>query len=317
MAAWTQNISLSEPLGLDALATGIDTLATAANATLDVAETALDAAKVFLLGTTSPQATAASALVAGAQGLLSDIFGAGFFNLFVHPWQHGVGRGEGAFRSLSFPNAAKAMADSFDDQADAARPQFSDLAPVEMIALIAGGPSPSIFAQVLDALDLLVSSKEFRLARRRLAQAFELEAGRFTITQGSRPPDWQSATMREVFPGLAPLEDSLREQLAMLEGYAKGGEKAVDIASDLVAAKRLQLGTLQARLAAARALFGQGLANAGVYGLHVSGSGGNTLLKSELSTATAAPGPELSFCAGVAWVGVAGALTPVADLLGL
>jgi hypothetical protein len=65
------------------------------------------------------------------------------------------------------------------------------------------------------------------------------------------------------------------------------------------------------------ALFGQGLAGAGVHALHISGTGGNALLKNELLGAAGAPGPELSFCAGVCWVGVEGTLAAMKSVLGL
>ena len=317
MSAWTQNLTLTEPGGLSSLLSGLSTLATAANATLDAAGTALDAAKLFLSGTAAPEAAAAAALVSDIQDIISDLFGAGFFQIVVHPWTPGVGRGEGPWRHLSFPGCVRAIRESFDDQGDAARPQFSTLAPVEMIALVVGAPSPSIFKTTLEALNVLINAKEFRLAIRRIEQAFDLEAQRFTRPEGSNPPDWQSVTVREAFPALAPLEDSLNETLAMLEGYAQGAVKAVAIASTLVAAKKQQLTDLQGRLNAAAALFGQGLSGAGVYALHVAATGGNDLLQTELDTATAAPGSELSFCAGVTWVAPEGGLAPLAGVLGL
>ena len=123
--------------------------------------------------------------------------------------------------------------------------------------------------------------------------------------------------MREALPALAPLEAALRDNLALLEAYAAGGDKAADIASALISAKRAQLAALQDRLATALALFGQGLAGAGAYALHVSGTGGNALLQNELLGAAGAPGPELSFCAGVCWVGVEGSLAGLAGVLGL
>ena len=48
----------------------------------------------------------------------------------------------------------------------------------------------------------------------------------------------RSATLCDAFPALAPLEAALRDNLALLEGYAAGGDKAADIASALIAAKR-------------------------------------------------------------------------------
>jgi hypothetical protein len=314
-AAWQQSINMAEPLGLGDLASGIASLASAADTTLGVAEDALAAAQVFLGGAGAPQAAAAQALVGAAEVLVNDLFGVGFYQVFAHPWQHGVGRGEGLFRTLSFPNCTAAIVGSFDDQGDPERPQFSALAPLELIALIAGGPSPAIFATVLDAFNALIDSKEFRLAARRLAQAIELDATRYTIATGSRLPDWQSVTLREAFPALNSMEDALRDNLAMLKGYAAGADNALDIAADLIAAKRAQLQTLQSRLAAATALFGQGLNGAGVYALHVTGAPGSAGLKAALAGATGAPGPELSFCAGVCWVGVEGTLTGVREVL--
>jgi len=220
-------------------------------------------------------------------------------------------------RSLDFPGAARALAASMDDRADALRPQYSDNAGVEMIALIAGGPSPAIFKQVLEALDTLIAARQFKLAIRRITQALALEDERFSAPQVPTPPDWQGVNVRAAFPALAPLEDALTENLALLEGYAAGAEKAVDIASSLITAKKGQLAALQAKLAAAMALFGQGLNGAGVYALHVNNVGGTALLRSELTTAGNAPGPELSYCAGVCWVAPKDALATLAGILGV
>jgi len=314
MAAWSQNVSLTPPPGLAPLVSGLGTLASAAGTTLDASQAALNAAKVFLQGTVSPQAATASALITQARAITNDLFRAGLYQVFVHPWMPGVGHGAGVFRNLSFPNAVKAIAASFDDARDHERPRFSSAAPVEMICLIAGAPSPAIFAQVLAALATLTGSREFRLAERRLKQAFAQEKERFILPQGSRLPDWQSVTVTEMFPALAPLQQALNASLALLEGYASGSQKAVDIAISLIAAKKAQLAALQTKLDAAATLFGQGLNGAGVYALHVSGTGGNALLKNELKSAAGAPGPELSFCAGVAWVGPEGSLTGLKNL---
>lgn len=65
------------------------------------------------------------------------------------------------------------------------------------------------------------------------------------------------------------------------------------------------------------ALFGQGLTGAGVHALHASGTGGNALLRNELLGAAGTLGPELSFCAGVCWVGVEGSLSPITSMIGM
>lgn len=317
MAEWTQEITLVQPPALAGLFESLSDLTTSANATLDTAGAALDAAKAFLVGTTSPQASLVATMVTAVEGLIGDLFGAGFYRLVVHPWQHGVGHGVGIFRSLSFPNAVRAIAASFDDPGDLGRPEFSSLAPVEMIVLVAGAPSPAIFKQVVEALLALTGAKELRLAQRRIAQAFRLQATHLARKTGSKLPDWQSTTVRDAFPALAPLEASLREHLAMLKGYAAGGQTSVARAIALIGAKHAQLTALQTRLNAALALFGGGLSHAGVYALHVQGTGGNALLKSALRGAAGAPGPELSFCVAVCWVGTEGSLAALAQALGL
>ena len=317
MASWQPGLQLSPPSGFDALADGVGSLAAAAGTVLDATGAALDAAKLFLTGVAAPQAAAASALVAGAQDLVNDLFGTGAFTIAVHPWTPGVGRGEGAWRHLDFPRLVQALAESFDDASDRARPQFSGAADVEMIVVAAGAASPTAFAGLLEALEALLGTREFALAARRVRQALALEREQYAAPVGSRPPDWRSVTVREAFPGLAPVEAALQENLALLEGYAAAGETAVDAAADLIAAKQAQLATLQSRLDDAAALLAGGISGTGVYKLAVAGTGGTALLRNELLSATDAPGPELSFCAGVALVGGAGSLAAIREVMAL
>jgi len=316
MPAWNQSLTLTEPAGLGGLAATVDTIIAAANITLDTAGTALDAAKLFLTGAAAPEAAAASAAVATAEGLLGDLFGAGFYSVAAHPWTPGVGRGEGAWRTLDFPRLVSTLAASFDDHGDAGRPQFSSATPVELLVIAAGAASPAIFQTTLESLAALTGAREFKTALRRLKQAFALEAERRAAPSPSRAPDWDSVTVRNAVPGLAPVEDSLRAQIATLKAWAKGGETAVDIAAALVASKRAQLTTLQTKMTAARALFGAGMAGQGAYLLHVTGAPGGAGARDALKAATGRPGPELPFCAGIALVAPDGALGSLATLLG-
>ena len=65
------------------------------------------------------------------------------------------------------------------------------------------------------------------------------------------------------------------------------------------------------------ALLAGGISGTGVYKLYVSGIGGTALLRNELLAASGTPGPELSFCAGVALVGGYGTLTAINEVLAL
>jgi len=101
----------------------------------------------------------------------------------------------------------------------------------------------------------------------------------------------------------------------MLEGYATGRKASVDIVGDLIAAKKQLLTDLQNRLTDVVALLGGGISGAGVYALKASGPSGNNLPKSGLLGASGAPGQELSFCVGVAWVGGVEPLDGIAGVL--
>jgi hypothetical protein len=120
-----------------------------------------------------------------------------------------------------------------------------------------------------------------------------------------------------LFPGLGPLYSALGSGLSTLNGYARGAKTAVGLLGTLLTAKQAQLAALVTRLNAAAALFGKGLSGAGVYALHVSGTGGNAMLQNALRTATGAPGPELSLCCATVWVSAPAALDPIATLLGI
>ena len=317
MSAWVQNFDLAQPAALAPVIDGVDSLATAVDGGLNTAGLALDAASVLVGGAGSAEAAAAQALVDQARALKNDLFGAGFFRLVVHPWTPGVAEGEGPWRSLDFPRCAKLLADSFDDAGDAGRPQFSATAQVDMVAMIAGAPSPALFQSTITALNALINAKELETLLRRLLQAFDLEDTRFARTRGSTPPDWDLATVRSALPALAPVEKAIDDALAWIEAVAQGQSKAADIAKQYIDRKRAQLQTLRDNLAAASALLGQGLANAGIYRLHVNGLGGNALLQAALRESTGGAGPELSFCAGIVWLGGAGSLDGLKEFLGL
>ncbi len=317
MTAWTRDIALASPGALAPLISDFQTLATTAGATLDAAGTSLDAAKVFLLGTISPQAAAATTLLATAQGILDDTFGAGIYRLTVHPWIPRVGHGSGLGISLSFPNAVNTILSEFDDMGDDGRPTFSSGASVSMIVLIAGAPSPAIFKQVVSGVRALIDLPALRLVERRIDQAIRHDRQRFTLPAGSRLPDWEHRNVIDVFPALFPLYSALNGALATLKGYSRGGTKAVDMAISLIDAKRAQLTALKHRLDSAAALFSGGLSNAGLYALKIEGTGGNAFLKEQLRAATGAPGHELSLCVGVALIASPAELAPIAGILGL
>ena len=186
---------------------------------------------------------------------------------------------------------------------------------METIAVVAGAPSPSLFANTLAALNALLSLGEFRLAERRIGQALELEEKRFEIKGGSRPPDWTPYRLRD-FRQAADLERTLLDHLGTVEGYAKGAQSALAEAVKLIAKKKAQAERLSASLNTVATMLAGGLQNSGVYSLYVK-TGGTQAAGRELKKAGGGAGHELSFCAGLAIVAASPALAPLKEILSL
>ena len=300
MTTWQKSFGLLPPAALAALLPGLTGLVALANTSLDLVEDALSAASAFYVQQSDPASTSAQVLVQQFKDLVTDLFSVGGYKIVVHPYIPGVGKGAGAFRSLSFPNCVDVICREFDDPGDSRRPVFSSGTEVEIITIIAGAPSPSLFASTIAALNALFSLKEFRLAYRRIVQALELEEERFIRKAGSRLPDWTSYQLRD-FQQAGDLEKSLLSTVGMLDGYAKGADNILDSSADLVAKKKAQLTTLQNSLNSASNMFSGGLTNAGVYTMYAKAMGSQGV-KNELNKATGGAGHELSFSAGLTMV---------------
>jgi hypothetical protein len=315
MATWKKSISLVPPAAAAPLISGLSDLTDVAGTVLGLAETAATTASVFYTQDLDPATLAAQALVDQIRDFITDTFSSGGYKIVAHPFIPGVGSGSGAFRSLSFPNCVDVICREFDDPGDNRRPVFSSATTVEMISIIAGAPSPSLFVSTLIALNALFSLKELRLALRRMEQALKLDQVRFVRKSGSRQPDWTSWQFRDFQP-VGEYEKNLLSNLAMVEGYVNAGDNIFDIAADLIARKRAQATRLKNNLATANAMFSGGLTNSGIYSLYAQAQGSQGI-KNELKNATNGAGHELSFSAGVTIVAASPALNVAKEILQL
>ena len=155
MATWNKSLSLIPPANLPSILSSMANLTSASNTVLSLAETAANAASAFYSQELDPATIAAQALVQQMKDFVQDTFSAGGYKIIVHPFIPGVGTGSGVFRSLSFPNCVYIACREFDDRKDKRRPVFSSQTQVELISIIAGAPSPSLFVSTIKALNAL------------------------------------------------------------------------------------------------------------------------------------------------------------------
>lgn len=315
MAIWQKQLSLVPPAALEPAVSGLDSLAGTADTVLGLAEADANAAAAYYNQPADPAAAAADVLVQQVRDLINDLFSAGGYKIIAHPFIPGVGEGDGMFRNLSFPNCIDVICREFDDQNDSRRPVFSSSTEVEIISIVAGAPSLSIFETTLTALNALLSLKDFRLVLRRVRQAIELERVRFTRRDGSRLPDWEAWMLRD-FDQAAALERSLLSSLGMVDGYALGAVNVFDNVAELIAKKKAQISTLRSNLSTASDMFAGGLENAGVYSMYAK-SLGSQGVKAELQAATGGAGHELSFSAGLSIVAPSPGLQPLKEIMQL
>lgn len=315
MATWQKSFGLIPPTELASAVSGLGDLASAADTVLGLAETAAIAAGVFYSQEVDPAAAASELLVSQVKDLINDVFAAGGYRIVAHPFIPGVGHGAGVFCSLSFPNCVSVICREFDDPGDKQRPVFSSATEVEIVSVLVGAPSPSIFASTLSSLNAMLSLKEFRFVLRRVRQAMELEQVRFIRKTGSRLPDWSAWQLRD-FDQAAGLEQSLLASLGMIEGYARGAENIFDNVADLIAKKKAQITKLRSDLDSAAALFAGGLENAGAYSMYAKAPGSQGV-RAELKNATGGAGHELSFSAGLSIVAPYPGLSSLKEILQL
>jgi hypothetical protein len=101
---------------------------------------------------------------------------------------------------------------SFDDPGDAARPTFSDGAPVEALFIVGTAPDVHGLSSILPLLEKLFDAKSFTRAWDAFAETFPVIPPDPTRTRGRTTPvapDWRSWRLRDVAPPDYPLQKLL------------------------------------------------------------------------------------------------------------
>lgn len=225
-----------------------------------------------------PLAAAFSTVVQSLQNLLNDTFGAGVFVLVVNQFDvPGVRPVDNFGIPILYPREALQMAmESFDDTADANRPQFSDDAQVTAYGFMATASSVAGIITLIDELLRVFNIAEWNLINQRFRNAI------LPPSPTSVYPDWQSLRLNSISQ-IAGVQKSANQMLENLRGNTLDTHDAVrdvvqtlkekvETADSIVSQLKNNLTSLQN---AAKA--------SGLYVLNVPpGPGGNTRLKNEI-----------------------------------
>jgi len=237
---------------------------------------------------------------------LRQLLDTGMSCVVVHPWQQGIGQGQGVYRHLSAPNAIQALADKLTDNNDISSPNTNQ----EALALLINATNLNDFAQQLAAFSTVVAIPELQMLQRRAEQLKTLDADKVLLPDPASNARWVSRNALQ----LEAARESLKKvsgQLALALGYDAENIDPVTELQALISKKQNQLTALETDYSNFIAQFG-GSSGCGLFLNSASPEQlGNSL--------RAAPGPghEFVFSAAIMFLADTGNLTFFKEVLGL
>lgn len=193
------------------------------------------------------------------QDFIDDTFSTGMYSLFVSPYFlegvyqkapivkrkivdefltetaiSGVRYDKQGYATMTPREAIEKAVDSFYDEGDADRPQFSNNAAVSSFGIMITSPSIDIFKDTLEAFNNLFNISEFDFLLKKLRLGEEDKPA-------SENPDWQSLKLNSIEP-LAELQGNLTRFLKLAQGYSNPRTSAVEDLIGTVVDKIYELG---------------------------------------------------------------------------
>ncbi|MGZ5025715.1 MAG: hypothetical protein ACXWE9_00970 [Methylobacter sp.] len=124
----------------------------------------------------------------------------------VHPWLHGIGEGSGHYRYLSFPNAAKALAQTIGTEQAA-------------LGIAIAAANLTDFAHDIGTLNTVFPLREFAALGRKAESLITLETDKFNLPEAAGPIAAQSMALSSL-GAVADLKKSALLQQAQAEADA-------------------------------------------------------------------------------------------------
>ncbi len=325
--AWQQLVLVPIP-GLEEILSVVTPVLQVIASILQVIATILEILAALIIDLSDPFHALILAAIEAIQALINDLLNAGAYvyadapgitSPIVNPLEVGLmpspaklfragQEGKSITPVDPFEGWASRFAASFNDPGDKARPQFSRMATIEAVFIMAAAPSLADLAKAINLIGQLFNIDAFKQALDRYAEALkdpkaDPEAARRDLL--SVAPDWHSVKLVDMWPELkelTKLADKLKGLLLQVGGLAtliKNLAKAVRAKANLL---QELVKTLDGILELLRALKSSGL-----YTLHISTSEGINGLTNGFVSATNRPlskvgksRPQQAYIGGVA-----------------
>lgn len=243
-----------------------------------LANAAVGKAKQAYASKADPLAAAFSTVVGAARNILNDAFGTGVFMLTINQFDvPGTRQVDDFGIPILYPREALQMAiESFDDQADPLRPQFSDDATVCAYGYLATAPDVAGIVTLVDELLRVFNVAEWQLIKTRYRNAS------FPPSPSSVYPDWQSLRLNSISQ-IASTQAASNAMLKNLEGNVLDTHDAVKDAIDCIKDKTDTANQILQNVANNLQLLQAAAKASGLYTLNVPPHvGGNTYLKDQI-----------------------------------
>lgn len=336
---WTKkSIPAPIPEGLDVIAAESSAILSAVSPILDTAISALEAASAFIGSDEDPIQSIALVLLQELQNFNNDLFGTGVFNLVVNPFNllgenDPMSIAENQALAPYLPNFNKTfgvrkrdqfgwplvspgkiidiMQQSFDDDGDVNRPQFSESAEVCAFGFLITAPSLESLRPLMESLQAVMDLKQFENILKKLKSKLGEDPNEGGFIVPSRQPDWTSFRMNSMEP-FKSIQRSVNSQIDYYEGLLTTADKALDDLTKVLTAKVTTLRTIIEDLNTILSDLTNATAASGIYLLDVPPAiGGNDYLKSQLDSEELDDLKNNNYSLGVLFVGGGPSLTTV------
>jgi hypothetical protein len=165
--------------------------------------------------------------------------------LIAHPWMQGVGEGEGHYRYLSFPNAAKALSAELIGETQA------------VFGLAVAAANFSDFATNIKALTDIFPIKPFDQARIRAQQLMTLESDKFNLPDAPSLMSGGSMSLTSM-PRMAEIQKAAKMQQAKADATSFESSNPLTNLQAFQTEKAAADAAVDSALAEAKALFSGG-----------------------------------------------------------
>jgi len=287
MAKWLEfSLETLYPEGMDELVSFMSATAEKLNDLLSTTAEIIRISGNLVKGVVDVEGELLQGLLDSVQNQIDDLTSAGFYIIWHMPTT--------PLNTRKFYEFLDDLADSFDDNDDKQRPQFSEDAYMGALVLAAAFPTYTELADWVESFVNLMLDVNVSLSRKTFIDPDGLDAKSIDdyfdadSAQSGKKPDWTRG-------GIIDINKSFGEMLILLSNFIesfKGIESTQEIAdtyADFIIAKAENMQILANRLEVLLNSMTLAFGQTGIYALPILGQGGNKMVQSALRNRSGDP----------------------------